>query len=89
MGCSLIPILSLLTLNWILTHTIKDFPGGSDSDESNCNVEDLGLIPASRRSPGEETGNPLQYSGVERSMDRGAWWATVHRVSESQTQTSD
>ena len=64
MGCSLIPILSLLTLNWILTHTIKDFPGGSDSEESDCNVGGLGSIPASGRSPGEENGNPLQYSGV-------------------------
>ena len=64
MGCSLIPILSLLTLNWILTHTIKDFPGGSDSEESDCNVGGLGSIPVSGRSPGEENGNPLQYSGV-------------------------
>ena len=89
MGCSLIPILSLLTLNWILTHTIKDFPGGSDSDESNCNVEDLGLIPASRRSPGEETGNPLQYSCLENSMEKGAWPATVHGVAKSRTRLSN
>ena len=37
-------------------------------------------------SPGEGTGNPLQYSCLENSMDRGAWWATVHRVTKSQTQ---
>ena len=73
MGCSLIPILSLLALNWILTHTINDFPGGSDSDKSSCNVEDLGLIPASGRSPGEENGNPFQNFCLENSMDRGAW----------------
>ena len=38
----------------------------------------MGLIPGSRRSPGVRNGNPLQYSCLESSMDRGAWWATVH-----------
>ena len=38
---------------------------------------DVGLIPGLGRSPGEEKGNPLQYSCLENSMDRGAWWATV------------
>ena len=38
------------------------------------------------RSPGEGTGNPLQYSCLENPMDRAAWWATVHGVSQSQTQ---
>ena len=46
--------------------------GGSDSEESTCNVGDLGLIPGLGRSPGEENGNPLQYSCLENSMDRGA-----------------
>ena len=41
----------------------------------------LGLIPGSGRSPGEGNGNPLQYPCLENPMDRGAWWATVHRVS--------
>ena len=45
------------------------FPGGSDSKESTCNVEDLGLIPGSGRSAGEGNGYPLQYSGLENSMD--------------------
>ena len=44
---------------------------------------DLGLIPESGRSPGEGNGNPLQYSCLENSMDRGAWWATVHVSAES------
>ena len=44
---------------------------------------DVGSIPESERSPGEGHGNPLQYSCLENSMDRGAWWATVHRVTES------
>ena len=42
-----------------------------------------GSIPESGRSPGEENGNPLQYSCLESSMDRGAWWATIHRLAES------
>ena len=61
------------------------FPGGSDGEESACNVGDLGLIPGSGRSPGGGHGNPLQYSCLENLMDRGAWWATVHGVAESQT----
>ena len=45
------------------------FPGGSDGKESACNAGDPGLIPGLGRSPGEEKGNPLQYSGLENSMD--------------------
>ena len=44
-------------------------PGGSDGEASACNVGDLGLIPGSGRSPGEGNGYPLQYSGLENSMD--------------------
>ena len=44
---------------------------------------DSGSIPGSVRSPGGEHGNPLQYSCLENSMDREAWWATVNRVTES------
>ena len=66
-----------------------DFPGGSDGKASACNVGDLGLILGSGRSPGEGNGNPLQYSCLEKSMDGGAWWATVHGVSKSQTRLSD
>ena len=46
---------------------------------------DSGLIPGSERYPGGGNGNLLQYSGLENSMDRGAWWTTVHGVTESQT----
>ena len=56
---------------------------GSDGKESTCNVGDLGSIPGSRRSPGEGNGYPLQYSCLENSMDKGAWWATVHGVAKS------
>ena len=46
------------------------FPGGSDSKESVCNAGDVGSIPGSGRSPGEENVNPLQCSCLENSMDR-------------------
>jgi len=60
--------------------------------ESACNAGDAGdsgdtsLIPESGISPGEGNGTPLQYSCLENSMGRGAWPATVHRVTKSQTQ---
>jgi len=49
------------------------FSGGSESKESACNAGDLGSIPGLGRSPGEGNGNPLQYSYLENSMDRGSW----------------
>ena len=54
----------------------------------NCSARDIrdtGLIPGSGRCPGEEHGNPLQYSCLENPMDRGAWQAIVHGVAKSQT----
>ena len=59
------------------------FPGGCDSKESACNAGDSGSIPESGRSPGEGNGNLLQYSCLGNPMDRGAWWTTVHGVTES------
>ena len=50
-----------------------DFPGGSDSEASVCNAGDPGSLPGSRRSPGEGNGNPLVYSCLKNSMDRGIW----------------
>ena len=62
------------------------FPGGSDGKASACNAGDPGSIPGSGRSPGEGNGNPLQFSCLENPLDRrGAWRATVHGVSESDT----
>ena len=52
---------------------------------SGINAGDMNLIPGSGRSSGEGNGNPLQYSYLENPMDGGAWWATVHGVTESET----
>ena len=62
------------------------FPGGSVVKKFVCTMGDArnaGLIPALGRSLGGGNGNPLQYSCQENSMDRGAWWATVHGVTKS------
>ena len=67
----------------------KGFPGGLDGKESACNVGDPGLIPRLGRSPGEGNGKAFQYSCLENFTDGGAWWATVHGVTKSQTQMSD
>ena len=48
-----------------------------------ANAGDAGSIPGSGRFPGEGHSNPLQYSCLENPVDRGAWWATVHGVAES------
>ena len=87
----------LITL-WVVSITLgvglgfralRDFSSDSDGKESACNGEDLGLIPGLGRSPGEENSYPLQYCGLENSMDRGAWKATVHGAAESQTWLSN
>ena len=59
------------------------FHGGPGGKASACNAGDPGSIPGSGGSPGEGNCNPLQYSCLKNSMDRGAWWATVHGVTES------
>ena len=63
----------------------KGFPGGSVVKNLPANAGDMGSIPGSGISPGERNGNPLQSSCLENTMDRGAWWATVHGVKESDT----
>ena len=77
-------------INWIYCNLIKwslkdlGFLGGSDGKESSFNVGGLGLISGLGRSPGGVPGNPLQYSCLENSMDRG-----VHGVAKSWTRLSD
>ena len=63
--------------------------GASDGKESTCNTGDLGSIHSLGRSPGEGNGYPLQYSGLQNSVDRGAWQATVNGFTVSQTQLSN
>ena len=70
-----------------IAHTV--FPSASYHKESACNAGDLGLIPGLGRSPGDGNGNPLQYSCLEKSRDRGAWQATVHGVTKSWAQLSN
>ena len=66
-------------------YLFSTFPDGLGDKESACNAGDPGLIPGSRRSPGEGNGYPLQYSCLENSTDRGAWWAIAHELAKSQT----
>ena len=61
---------------------VLGFPDCSDGKESAGNAGNLGSISGLGRSPGERNGYPLQYSRLENSMDRGAWWATVHGAEE-------
>ena len=64
------------------------FPGVSVVKNPPAIAGDTSSIPGPRRSPGEGNGNLLQYSCLKNSMDRGAWWATVHGVAKSQTRMS-
>ena len=73
-----------LNLRVMGSNLILGFPGGSDSKESARNAGNPSLIPGSGRSPERRNGNPLQYSCLKNSMDRGAWWVTVHGVAKSQ-----
>ena len=68
---------------------VEGIPWWLSSNESACNAGatgDVGLISGWGRCPGEEHSNPFQYSCLENSMDRGAWWATVYRGPKSRTQ---
>ena len=67
----------------------KGFPDGSDGKGSACSAGDPGSIPGSEQSPGEGNGNPLQYSCLENSVDRGVWQATVQEVAKSRIRLSD
>ena len=70
-----------------MAHTGVGLPYGSDGEKSARSAGDLGLIPGLGKSPGEGKGYPLQYSGLENSMDRGAWWTTVHGVTKEWNMT--
>ena len=70
-------------------YRLLGFLGGPDGKVSACNTGAPGSIPGLERSPREGNGNPLQYSCLENSMDRGAWQATVHSITKSWTRLSD
>ena len=72
-------------LNIIKAIYDKCFLSGSNGKESVCIAGDPGLIPGLGRYPGEGNSNPLQYYCLENSMERGAWWVTVHGVAELDT----
>ena len=77
-----LPCTSLTKFN-ICCLKSKAFPGGSMVKKLPANVGDTGLIPGLGRSPGRGNGNSLRYPCLENAMDKGSWWATVHRVPES------
>ena len=79
------PFCFLLHNFWVNTDLLWGFPGGSMVKNPPVNAGDGGLIPGSGRSPGGGNDNSLQYTCLENPMDRGAWWATVHGVTKSQT----
>ena len=74
----------ILNLNIIslMAQLVKNPPANAGD------IRDMSLIPGSGRSPGEGNGNLLQYSCLENSMDRGAWWVTVYMVAKSWTRLS-
>ena len=77
-------------LKWLSSSSSSSgLPRWLSGKASACNAGEVGLIPVSGRSPGEGNGNPLKYSSLENSMDRGAWWATVYGAANSQTQLSN
>ena len=91
--CGLSVGLRLISCIWLSSHPstvcwrlsfLPSFPGGSDGKESACNTGDLGSIPGLGRSPGEEKGYPLQYSGLENSMD-----CIVNGDAKSRTRLND
>ena len=67
-----------MQVSWLL-----GFSGDIVVKNLPAKAEDAGSIPASGRSPGVGNGNPLKYSCLENFMDRGAWWAIVHRATKS------
>ena len=75
--------------HFISCKSFPGFSGGSDGKESVCNAGEPGSIPGWGRCPGGGNGNPLQFSCLENSMDRGTWWAIDHGVTKSWTWLSN
>ena len=73
----------------LISEGYEGFPGSSVGKESACSAKDPDFIPGSGRTPEEGNGNPLWYTCLKNSMDRGAWQAAVHGVAKSWTRLSD
>ena len=73
---------------WITFNFIYNIWASVDGKESAFNAGDMSSISESGRSPGAGNGYPLQFSCLENSLERGAWWATVHGVTKSWTRLS-
>ena len=84
-GSSHVTYIKKFTCLKAISTITSGFPGSSDLKESAYNARGPGSIPGLGKSPGVGNGNPLQYSCLENSMDRGAWQAIVHGVVKSQT----
>ena len=85
-----------MTDEWMMMHCVcicrethMGFPGGSDSKESACSAGYSGSVLRLGRYPGEGNGNPLQYSSLENSMDRGAWQATYSPWGHKESDTTE
>ena len=78
----------LLVFNLVLGN-LWGFPAGSVVKNPTANAGDEDLIPGSEIYPREENCNPLQYSCLGNSVNRGAWWASIHEVAKSQTRLSN
>ena len=87
MQCTLVLSAAGISLVWVIKRSSFPRPPKrlSDPPANSEDARDTGSIPGSERSPGGGNGNPLQYSCLEDPMDKGAWWATVHGVEESDT----
>ena len=79
----------LTTNECLFAHPVLCFPGGSEGKASACNARELGLIPGLGRYPGEGNNYPLQFCGLENSMDREGGQATVHGITKSRTRLSN
>ena len=73
----------------VLFYGVPDSSEGKNSAYNAGDTGDMGSNPGLERLPGEGNGNPLQHSCLENPMDRGTWWAAVHKVAKSWTQLSN
>ena len=84
--CMCVLSMSVYVCACVCIYVCMGFPDGSDGKESACNAADPDSISGLGRSPGEGNGNPLQYSCLENSMEKEAWYTIVHVIAKSRTQ---